>query len=125
MNSKFWKKKSMRYYLEFNLIYKIYIVMNTELELLKKELNLAKQENLILKDKLKTYTNPDRYKKYYEKNKQEILKNKKDARSKIDIMETFNILSLSNIKNNPILKRYLLFIQCQTKNKQLTKISPI
>lgn len=41
-----------------------------------------KRENELLRERLNKYTNPDRYKKYYEKKKGSILENKKHTRLK-------------------------------------------
>jgi prefoldin subunit 5 len=49
---------------------------DTRIELLKNELEKYKQENTELKIKLDKYTNT--YKKYYEKNKETILKRNND-----------------------------------------------
>jgi hypothetical protein len=43
-----------------------------------------KKENKELKEQLKKYTNPSRYKKYYEKNKEKIIKQTIERRKKKD-----------------------------------------
>ena len=48
------------------------------------EVDKLKQEILILKEKLKKYTAPDRSKVYYQAHKEEILLKKKDASTKQD-----------------------------------------
>jgi cell division protein FtsB len=53
-----------------------FIDKDTQIELLKTELEKVKQENTDLKTRLDKYTN--NYKKYYEKNKETILKRNND-----------------------------------------------
>ena len=42
--------------------------MNEEIDILKLEIEELKKKNIELEEKLKSYTNPERNKKYYEKN---------------------------------------------------------
>ncbi len=53
-----------------------FIDKDTQIELLKNELGQVKNENAELKMRLEKYTN--NYKKYYEKNKETILKRNND-----------------------------------------------
>lgn len=85
------------------------------------EIKELKEENERLKQQLSKYTNPDRYKIYYEKNKETILKKKSEAHSKrknnlIDIrittMTIKEISQLNNIhSNNDLANAYGLKIQ--------------
>lgn len=96
-----------------------------ELQIKLKELETEnqelKKENQELKTRLSKYTNPERYKKYYETHKNDILKNKKEVRSKQKInfhtyeymtleQLTKEISNLNNFTNNDLAKSYGLVI---------------
>jgi hypothetical protein len=95
--------------------------MEEEKETLKEEIKELKQENERLKQQLSKYTNPERYKIYYEKNKETILKKKAEVRSKrknnlIDIrITTMTIKEISQLNkihsNNDLANAYGLKIQ--------------
>lgn len=90
-------------------------------ESLKEEIKELKQENERLKQQLSKYTNPERYKIYYEKNKETILKKKAEVRSKrknnlieirMNTMSVKEISQLNNIhSNNDLANAYGLKIQ--------------
>ena len=58
--------------------------MNEEYKIkeLEEELEKTKQENIILKEKLKNYTAPPRSKTYYENHKDEIINKNKEYKKK-------------------------------------------
>jgi hypothetical protein len=95
--------------------------MEKEIETFKEEIKELKQENERLKQQLSKYTNPERYKIYYEKNKETILKKKSEARSnrknniidiRISTMTIKEISQLNNIRsNNDLANAYGLKIQ--------------
>ncbi len=57
--------------------------MDEEINKLKHEINELKNKNIELEEKLKSYTNPKRNKKYYEKNSDVVKENAKNYIEKI------------------------------------------
>ena len=76
--------------------------INDQLEKLKKENEEYKNKIKVLEDKLKKYTNTDRHKRYYEKNKEKI---KQNAKKYMERMKTENPDKLKEWRRNAYLKR--------------------
>ena len=57
--------------------------MDEEINKLKHEIEELKNKNIELEEKLKSYTNPDRNKRYYEKNSDVVKENAKNYIEKI------------------------------------------
>jgi cell division septum initiation protein DivIVA len=76
--------------------------INDQLEKLKKENEEYKNKIKVLEDKLKKYTNTDRHKRYYEKNKEKI---KQNAKKYMERMRTENPDKLKEWRRNAYLKR--------------------
>ena len=57
--------------------------MNEEIDILKLEIEELKKKNVELEEKLKLYTNPERNKKYYEKNSNVVKEKAKTYMAKI------------------------------------------
>lgn len=57
--------------------------MDNDIDKLKKEIELLKNENNALKDKLQLYTNGKRHKRYYEKNSETVKQKAKEYIGKI------------------------------------------
>jgi hypothetical protein len=62
--------------------YYIYIIMSDELDLLRTDNLKLKEENELLKQQLKKYTNPDTVKRYYQKNKEKEIKRVQEYQKK-------------------------------------------
>lgn len=87
---------------------------------MEKEIETLKEQIESLKHQLSKYTNPERYKIYYEKNKETILKKKAEVRSKQknnlrDIRITMSVKEISQLNNissnNDLANAYGLKIQ--------------
>ena len=76
--------------------------INDQLEQLKKENKEYKNKIKVLEDKLKKYTNTDRHKRYYEKNKEKI---KENAKKYMERMKNENPDKLKEWRRNAYLKR--------------------
>ena len=57
--------------------------MNEEIDILKLKIEELKKKNIELEEKLKSYTNPERNKKYYEKNSYIVKEKAKNYMEKI------------------------------------------
>jgi len=76
--------------------------MNEEINKLKLEIEELKNKNNELKEKLKSYTNPTRNKKYYEKNSNIV---KEKAKNYMDKMKETNPEKLKEWRHNAYLNR--------------------
>jgi hypothetical protein len=76
--------------------------MNIELNQLKIEIENLKLKNKELEDKLKSYTNNNRHKKYYEKNSDVV---KERAKNYMDKIKETNPEKLKEWRHNAYLKR--------------------
>lgn len=76
--------------------------INDQLKKLKKENEEYKNKIKVLEDKLKKYTNTDRHKRYYEKNKEKI---KENAKKYMERMKTENPDKLKEWRRNAYLKQ--------------------
>jgi len=76
--------------------------MNEEIDNLKFEIEQLKNKNIELEEKLKSYTNPTRNKKYYEKNS-DIVKEK--AKSYMEKIKETNPEKLKEWRHNAYIKR--------------------
>jgi len=76
--------------------------MNEEINELKHEIEKLKIKNIELEEKLKSYTNPTRNKKYYEKNS-DIVKEK--AKSYMEKIKETNPEKLKEWRHNAYIKR--------------------
>jgi len=70
-----WHKNYIRFYY-------IYIIMSDELDLLRIDNLKLKEENELLKQRLKKYTNPDTVKRYYQKNREKEIKRVQEYQKK-------------------------------------------
>jgi FtsZ-binding cell division protein ZapB len=76
--------------------------MNEEIDILKLEIEELKKKNNELEEKLKLYTNPERNKKYYEKNSNVV---KEKAKTYMEKMKETNPEKLKEWHHNAYLKR--------------------
>ena len=76
--------------------------MNEEINILKLEIEELKKKNVDLEEKLKLYTNPERNKKYYEKNS-DIVKEK--AKNYMEKIKETNPEKLKEWRHNAYLNR--------------------
>jgi len=86
-----------------------------EIDFIKKENEKLKQKNIELEEKLKKYTNNERHKKYYEKNKDKIKENGLNYLKKI---KEENPDKLKEYRRNYYLKRKDLKINQQQYNNE-------
>ena len=76
--------------------------MNEEIDKLKLEIKELKKKNNELEEKLKSYTNPTRNKKYYEKNSDIV---KKKAKNYMEKIKETNPEKLKEWRHNAYLNR--------------------
>ena len=76
--------------------------MNEEINILKLEIQELKKKNIELEEKLKLYTNPERNKKYYEKNSNVV---KEKAKTYMEKMKETNPEKLKEWRHNAYLNR--------------------
>lgn len=76
--------------------------MNEEIDILKFEIEELKKKNIELEEKLKLYTNPERNKKYYEKNSNIV---KEKAKTYMEKMKETNPEKLKEWRHNTYLNR--------------------
>ncbi len=76
--------------------------MNEEINILKLEIEELKKKNVELEEKLKLYTNPERNKKYYEKNSNIV---KEKAKTYMEKIKETNPEKLKEWRHNAYLNR--------------------
>ena len=76
--------------------------MNEEINILKLEIEELKKKNIELEEKLKSYTNPERNKKYYEKNSNIV---KEKAKTYMGKIKETNPEKLKEWRHNAYLNR--------------------
>ncbi len=76
--------------------------MNEEIDILKLEIEELKKKNNELEEKLKLYTNPERNKKYYEKNSNVV---KEKAKTYMEKMKETNPEKLKEWRHTAYLNR--------------------
>jgi len=76
--------------------------MNEEIDILKLEIEELKKKNNELEEKLKLYTNPERNKKYYEKNSNVV---KEKAKTYMEKMKETNSEKLKEWRHTAYLNR--------------------
>ena len=76
--------------------------MNEEINILKFEIEELKKKNVELEEKLKLYTNPERNKKYYEKNSNIV---KEKAKTYMEKMKETNPEKLKEWRHTAYLNR--------------------
>ncbi len=76
--------------------------MNEEIDILKLEIEELKKKNNELEEKLKSYTNPERNKKYYEKNSNIV---KEKAKTYMEKMKETNPEKLKEWRHTAYLNR--------------------
>ena len=76
--------------------------MNEEINILKLEIEELKKKNVELEEKLKLYTNPERNKKYYEKNSNIV---KEKAKTYMERMKTENPEKLKEWRHTAYMNR--------------------
>jgi hypothetical protein len=76
--------------------------MNEEINKLKHEIEELKNKNNELEEKLKCYTNPERNKKYYEKNSEKV---KEKAKTYMERMKTENPEKLKEWRHTAYINR--------------------
>ena len=86
--------------------------MNEEINILKLEIEELKKKNVELEEKLKLYTNPERNKKYYEKNSNIV---KEKAKTYMEKIKETNPEKLKEWRHNAYLNRKAK-LQAQNNN---------
>ena len=76
--------------------------MNENIDILKLEIEELKKKNIELEEKLKSYTNPERNKKYYEKNSNVV---KEKAKTYMEKMKETNPEKLKEWRHTAYLNR--------------------
>jgi len=95
--------------------------MNEEINKLKLEIEELKNKNNELEEKLKCYTNPERNKKYYEKNSNIV---KEKARNYMEKIKETNPEKLKEWRHNAYLNRKAK-LKAQQDNKYKIEINNI
>ncbi len=76
--------------------------MNEEINILKLEIKELKKKNIELEEKLKTYTNTERHKRYYENNSEKV---KEKAKSYMERMKIENPEKLKEWRHTAYMNR--------------------